>query len=154
MAMAEKEKAPRTSEVARWDPFEDLDAWRPFRFGRLFESGLPRRLQAAEFVPAVDVSEDDDTYVITAEVPGASKDDVTLEIHDNVLTLRGEKRSEREEKKEQVRYVERSFGSFSRSFTLPADSDPNQVKAEFKDGVLRIEVRKAPEAKPKVISIR
>jgi len=97
---------------------------------------------------------DDDKYVITAEVPGAGKDDVTLEVHDNVLTLRGEKRSEREEKKEQVRYVERSYGSFSRSFTLPSNADANRVTADFKDGVLRVEVPKAAEAKPKVISIR
>jgi len=81
-------------------------------------------------------------------------DDVTVEMKDSVLTIRGEKRAEREEKKEQSRWVERSYGSFSRSFTLPANAASDRVKAEFKDGVLTIQVPKAEDAKPKVISIK
>ena len=75
-------------------------------------------------------------------------------MNDRVLTIRGEKRNEREEKKEQSRWVERSYGSFSRSFTLPSNAVADRVKAEFKDGVLTIEVPKAEEAKPKAITIR
>jgi len=149
--MAEKEA--RT--LARMDPYEDDELWAPFRLGRLLEPAWARRVTRAEsFVPAVDVAEDDKKYIISVEVPGAGKDDVMLEVHDNVLTIRGEKRSEREEKKQQTRYVERSYGAFSRSFTLPADSDADQVHAEFKNGVLTIEVPKSEAAKPRTISIR
>jgi HSP20 family protein len=140
---------------ARIDPYEEDPLWEPFRLSRLLEPAWTRRLARAEaFVPAVDVAEDDKKYVISVEVPGASKDDVTLEVHENVLTIRGEKRSEREEKKQQTRYVERSYGAFSRSFTLPSDADADQVHADFKNGVLTIEIPKSEAAKPRTISIR
>ena len=158
--MAES-KEPRVP--SRWDPLEELDlfrAWSPFRdlsasrLGRLFEEPMGRSVAAARLSPAVDVAEHDDGYVVTAEIPGASKEDVTVEAHDGVLTLRGEKRSEREGKKEQSRWVERSYGSFSRSFTLPSNADTTRVNATFQDGVLTIEIPKAEEKKPKVISIK
>ena len=150
--MAEKEERP----LVRFDPFEDFDVfgrWGPFR-GR---AGLPRvseESRPGRFLPAVDVSEDDNRYVITVEVPGTKKDDVTVEVHDNVLTIRGEKRSEREEEKEHRRWVERSYGTFSRSFTLANNAAGDRVKASFSDGVLTIEVPKEEESKPKVISIK
>jgi HSP20 family protein len=158
--MAEKQETGGRS-LRRWDPFEELDlfrAWDPFgerrpRLGRLlgemFGAG-----EGAAFAPAVDITEDDGKYVVTVEVPGASKDDVTVEAHENVLTIRGEKRSEREEKKEQARYIERRYGSFSRSFTLPANAAADRISATFKDGILRIELPKTEEAKPRVISIK
>ena len=113
-----------------------------------------REPQVARFMPAVDVSEDDAKYCITVELPGASKDDVTVEHHDNMLTIRGEKKSEREEKKEQRRYVERTFGSFSRSFSLPADADADQVKATFENGVLTLAIPKTEADKPRVVAIK
>ena len=160
--MAEKE-TPRG--VTRWDPFEERDffgSWNPFRelgliparWGRML--GEPGSLSAmrARFAPSVDISEDDHRYVVTAELPGSTKDDITVEMKDQVLTIRGEKRNEREEKKEQSRWIERSYGSFSRSFTLPANAAADRVKAEFNNGVLTIEVPKVEEAKPKTISIK
>jgi HSP20 family protein len=105
-------------------------------------------------MPAIDISEDDDSYVVTAELAGATKDDVTLELHDNVLTLRGEKRNEREEKKEHSRYVERTYGTFSRSFTLPANADGDRISASFQDGVLTVTVPKTAEAKPRTVDIK
>ena len=145
-----------------WDPFEELDlfrGWSPFR--ELANRGFGRRLGealaaggAARLLPAVDIHEGDDQYVVTVEIPGAGKDDVTIETDDNVLTIRGEKRSEREEKKEQARWVERSYGSFSRSFTLPANVAADRIKAAFQDGVLTITLPKTEEKKPKVISIK
>ena len=155
--MAENE--PRS--VTRWDPFEELDVfpgWSPFRdwsrparLARLVGEGAPARGRLA---PAVDIAEDDDRYVVTVELPGSKKDDVTVEMEDSVLTIRGEKRAEREGKKEQSRWVERSYGSFSRSFNLPANAAHERVKAEFKDGVLTVEIPKAEETKPKTISIK
>ncbi|MDH5307285.1 MAG: Hsp20/alpha crystallin family protein [Myxococcales bacterium] len=145
----------QTQLPARVDPFEELDLWSPFRLTRLLDPTWSRRLaRSGAFVPAVDVAEDDKQYSVTVEVPGINKNDVTLEIQDNVLTIRGEKRSEREEKKEQMRYVERSYGSFSRSFTLPSNAKADQVRAAFKDGVLTIEIPKTEEPKARTISIR
>jgi HSP20 family protein len=156
------EKKP-TRSLATWDPFDELDlfrSWSPFRelgmsrLGRLFDERFGALAPAGRLVPAVDISEDDDRYVVSVEVPGAKKEDVTVESDDNVLTIRGEKRSEREEKKEQTRYVERVYGSFSRSFTLPPNVAADRVSASFKDGVLSVEIPKREEKKPKVVSIK
>src|SRR2546425_11521476 len=86
----------------------------------------------------MDVSENDDHYTISVELPGGRKEDFPVELHEGVLTIRGEKKSEYEEKKEHRCYGERSFGSFSRSFQLPADADASRIDATFKDGVLSI----------------
>jgi HSP20 family protein len=160
--MAEKssKSLTRPETSSELDPFE---LWTPFR--ELFAPGwrLPRLFdemfatrggRAGRWAPAVDISETDDKYVITAEVPGTTKDDVHVEVQDNVMTIRGEKRSEREEKKEKSRWVERCYGSFSRSFTLPANAAADRVNASFKDGVLTIELPKLEAAKPKVIPVR
>ena len=87
------------------------------------------------------------------ELAGAKKEDVTVEAHDQVLTIRGEKSNERSDENEQRRYVERSFGTFSRSFTFPANADAESVKASFSDGVLTVEIAKREEAKPKTIAV-
>lgn len=161
--MADREKMAdrETRSLARWDPFEELEffpGWSPFREYGLAPARLARLggegATRGRFAPSVDVSEDDNRYVVTVELPGSKKEDVTVEMKDQVLTIRGEKRSEREEKKEHSRWVERSYGSFSRSFMLPANAAGDRVKAEFNAGVLTIEVPKAEEAKPKVISIK
>lgn len=155
--MTEKE----TRVPVRWDPFEELDqlmAWGPSGRGSRLARWLGSRGSLAPFqgglAPAMDISENDECYVVTVEVPGSKKEDVTVEIQDNVLTIRGEKRNEREGKKEQCRWVERSYGSFSRSFTLPSNAAGDRVRARFEEGVLTVEVPKAEEAKPKVISIK
>jgi HSP20 family protein len=102
----------------------------------------------------VDIVESNEGYVITVEIPGTKKEDVTVECHENVLTIKGEKKSEREEKDEHRHYVERSYGSFSRAFTLPSDASGDQVKASFRNGVLSVEIPKAEERKPKVVDIK
>jgi HSP20 family protein len=145
----------KTAEVTSWDPLRELDLFRsgwPFR-------DLPSRLrgslgEAASWAPALDVVENDDKYVVTVELPGTKKDDVTVEVHENVLTIRGEKRNEREEEKEQRRYVERTYGSFSRSFTLPSNADGERVSAAFRNGVLTVDVAKREEAKPSVVAVK
>jgi HSP20 family protein len=149
------------------EPSRSLESWRPF--GELegfpFGVGLPWRASTlmrdwpwkdrpASFLPAIDVAENDVHYAITVELPGSKKDDVQVELHEGVLTIRGEKKSEREEKKEQRRYVERSYGSFSRSFRLPGDADVTRLEASFKDGVLSITIPKTEQAKPKSIAVK
>lgn len=143
---------------AQWSPFSDLDLFdvfgRSMRPGRTLQDVVGGRGAPAGFAPAVDVAENDDEYVISAEVPGAKQEDITVELHDGVLTLRGEKKREHQEEKDHVRYVERSYGSFSRSFSLPANADGDKLTASFSDGVLRLRVPKREEAKPRVINIR
>jgi HSP20 family protein len=160
--MAEKKEKERS--VQRVDPFAELEQWRPFDwrpfwgpfFGRegrsLLEDVWGRGARGP--VPSVDITEDDGNYVVTAELPGVKREDVNVELEEDVLTIRGEKRSEREEKKEKRRFVERSYGTFSRSFTLPANADPDRVSAGFKDGVLTVTIAKRPETKPRVVDIK
>ncbi len=103
--------------------------------------------------PALNVSESSNAYMVEAELPGVKKEDITLEFHDNVLTIKGEKKSFSEEKKEQYHRIERSHGSFSRSVRFPTDTDPEKVSAKMADGVLHVEVSKTTEAQRKKRSI-
>lgn len=151
--------------LVKWDPFGSIR-----RRGNVFNelSGIQQemnrlfdeffgesRQELAEgtWLPAVDVSETGAEIVVKAELPGMSKDDIELNLQDNVLTLKGEKKQEKNEEKENYHRVERSYGSFSRSFTLPAGVDQENVQANFKDGVLMITLPKAEEAKKKKIEI-
>ena len=150
------EKKRQALESTDWG----LRSWSPFRdfgsgLGRLFDEVFAERgFPVTRWSPALDVVENDNAYVITLELPGAKREDVSLEIHDNVLSIRGEKKSEREEKNEKRHYVERTYGSFGRSFTLPANADAERVKATFKDGVLTVELPKTEAAKPRLIDIK
>ena len=139
---------PRESIPARRSVWDDLDPFRDF-----FRSPLRgREVQERSWLPAMDIRESKDGYVVTVELPGASKDDISVECHEHVLIVKGEKRDEREEKDEHRHYVERSYGSFTRSFRLPPDA-VDEIKASFRDGVLTIDVSKHEEKKPKVVSI-
>jgi len=156
MANVEKAVGPRR------DPFSELELFgrsSPFQRGgspwRLLDEFLgDAATRSRGFAPSVDVTESTDEYVVTAELPGAKPEDVTVELHEGVLTLRGEKRSERDERKEHARYVERVFGSFSRSFSLPQNAAGDKVQASFKDGVLTLRIPKREEAKPRTIAIQ
>jgi HSP20 family protein len=105
--------------------------------------------QATVIAPRVDVSEDDNAYEITAEMPGVEEKDVDITVKDDRLTLRGEKKSEKEEKKKDYHMTERSYGSFERSFTLPTDVNADKIKADFAKGVLTLTLPKTAEAKAK-----
>jgi HSP20 family protein len=150
------------SEIAPLRDWAPLAEWAPFReLGRLSRmmdelfGGFAARAPALpRWTPAIEVAETPDQYAVTVELPGARREDVHLELQDDVLTIRGEKRSEREEKDEKRHWVERSYGSFSRSFSLPANADGARVRASFKDGVLTVEIPKREEAKAKVIDIK
>ena len=152
--MAEKDKS---RAIARWNPFEELGWWFPSLSrtsdGDLLEAFWDRR-EHGEFSPATDITEDDGHYVVTAEIPGLKRNDISVEVRDGVLTIHGEKKSEREEKSEKRRYVERRFGSFSRAFTLPSDADETKVEAAFKDGVLTVTIAKAEARKARAIDVK
>lgn len=140
------ENLPVRRSVWDVDPFRDLFR-SPLRARELLSETRER-----SWAPAMDISESKDAYAVTLELAGADKDDVTVECHDNVLTVKGEKRDERVEKGEHRHYVERTYGSFTRSFRLPADAS-DDIKASFRDGVLTVEIAKHEERKPKVVSI-
>jgi HSP20 family protein len=137
----------------RRDPFAELLAGWPYRELRVGRDPQWQRDDPAALVPAMDVADDDSEYTVTVEIPGVKKGDLTVEVHDGVLTIRGEKRDERSEEGKQRRYVERRFGTFSRAFTLPTDADAEHVHAAFEEGVLTIRIRKVEESKPRTVSI-
>jgi len=125
---------------------------------RLFNAFFTRTSDRTEgrtlsWSPLVDISETDDKIKVTAEVPGMKKDDIKISIQDNVLTLKGEKKQEKEEKDKNSHRVERAYGAFERSFSLPASVQTDKVKASYKEGVLTISLPKPEEAKPKEIDI-
>ncbi len=150
--MPEKEKRG----LIRFDPFADFEWFPAFPRGRARDwfDALLTRGEGGKLLPAIDIAEDDGSYVVTAELPGTKREDVTVEVSEGMLTIRGEKKSEREEKKEQRRYVERSFGTFSRAFTLPSDADADRVQASFKDGVLTVTIAKAAEKKARTVDVK
>jgi len=144
-------------DLVRWRPFRDLATMQE-EMNRLFDHMFNRLPEAKDFgegmwSPCVDISETKDNLVITAEVPGMKKDDIRISVHDNILTLRGEKKQEKKVDEENYHRIERSYGAFHRSFTLPTTVQQDQVKASYKDGILRITLPKAEEAKPKEIAI-
>ncbi|CUS99313.1 HSP20 family protein [Candidatus Kryptobacter tengchongensis] len=148
--------------LIRWTPIRDLateifDLQREInrmfdRFFRGFEE--EEELKVMKWSPRVDISETDDEYIVRADVPGVSKDDIKITIKDNVLTISGEKKQEKETKNENFHRIERVYGSFTRTFTLPGAVKVDKVEARFKDGVLTIKLPKVEEAKAKEIEVK
>jgi HSP20 family protein len=143
--------------LTRWDPFRELSALQN-RMSRLFEeqqygSGREESLTAGAFVPPVDIYEDEHSIQLKLEVPGIDQKDLDVKVENNVLTVSGERKFEKEEKEENFRRVERRYGSFTRSFTLPNTVNPEDVSADYNDGVLKIRLGKRAEAKPKQIKV-
>ncbi len=144
--------------LIRWDPFREISTLQE-RMNRLF-SEVARRSPVAEeemvqgaWVPPVDIFETGDSIVIKAELPGISKEDITLEVKENTLSIRGEKKFEKDVKEENYHRVERSYGAFQRAFSLPGTVQQDKVKAKFRDGILEVTLPKAEEAKPKQIKV-
>ncbi|RMH33634.1 MAG: Hsp20/alpha crystallin family protein [Nitrospirae bacterium] len=149
-----------TRELTRWDPFKELEDLQN-RISRLFgrapvrrEGGKEEAIRVAEWAPLVDISEDDKEYLIKAELPEVKKEDVHVSVQNDVLTISGERKYEKEEKKKKYHRIERAYGSFARSFTLPEDADPEKISAEYKDGVLYVHIAKSEKAKPKAIEVK
>ena len=146
--------------ITRWDPFRELDELQS-RLSILFGRAPVRKngskdeaLAVAEWAPVVDIVEDDNEYLIKAELPEVKKEDVKVTVQDDVLTVSGERMFEKEEKGRKYHRMERAYGSFARSFTLPEDADGEKVAAEFKDGVLKVHLPKSEQAKPKSIEVK
>lgn len=143
-------------------PFE-LEPWRPFReavslrdaMDRLFEeSVITPSKSAAVAMPKIDIKEKKDSVVVKAEIPGVAEEDLEIEITDNVMTISGEKKEEKEEDKDGYHYKESHTGSFSRSFSLPSEVAAEKADAEMKNGVLTITVPKVEAKKPKKVTIK
>jgi HSP20 family protein len=142
---------------ARGPLLEELDelfSEFPRVYPRAFLDAFWGRGEAERELPAIDVCEDDAHYVVSAELPGVRREDVTVELVEGVLTIQGEKRSEREHERERQRSTERFFGAFTRSLALPSDADPERVDATFQDGVLTITIGKRVEQKPRIIDVK
>jgi HSP20 family protein len=141
--------------IVRFDPARELDAFQS-DFNRLVDSffgGRGNGNGAQRWVPAIDLVETSDSLVLKADLPGLTEDDVEIEVKDNMLTISGERSGKQEEKTENYHRIERSYGSFSRSLTLPDGVEPDSVKADFDNGVLQVTVPKPAERKPHRIQI-
>jgi HSP20 family protein len=154
--------------LTRWNPLKEVSEWNPFReldemhnrLSRFLGTSASRRadgqenITVAEWAPLVDITEDDKEYLIKAELPEVKKGDVKVRVEDGVLYISGERNFEKEEKGKRYHRIERAYGSFTRSFSLPEDADPQQVNADFKDGVLGVHVAKDRNARPKSIEVK
>ncbi len=146
--------------MTKWNPFKEMDdlstrlstLWglSPSRLG----NGKDENLTVADWHPLVDITEDDKEYVIKAELPEVDKKDVKVTVDNGVLTVSGERHFEKEENGKKYHRVERVYGTFNRSFTVPEDADPNKVSAEYKNGILLVHLAKAPEARPRTVEVK
>jgi HSP20 family protein len=144
--------------LARWTPAGNLQSFQDEMnriFNQFFRGGNGEEVDwgVRTWTPPVDIYETNDALVIKAELPGVSKDDVSIEVHQNTLILRGQRQHEAEVKEEHYHRAERAYGTFQRSFVLPAMVDQNKVQATFKDGVLELHLPKSEAAKPRRIAI-
>ena len=145
--------------IVRWDPFRDVMTLQD-RMNRLFDQSLSKTraddeegLATSTWLPAVDIFETADNIVMKAELPGVSRENIDIQVRDNTLTLKGERKFEREVKDENYLRIERSYGAFQRAFSLPTVIQQDKIKAVSKDGVLEVTLPKAELAKPKQVKI-
>jgi len=144
--------------LVKWNPFRELEDVSN-RLNSIF-GRLPARAESdqemlamSDWTPSVDISETDTAYLVKGEIPGVKKEDVKVTIEDGMITMRGERKQENEEKNQKFHRIERSYGSFMRSFRIPDDADESSVKAEFKDGMISVTLPKSEKAKSKTKEI-
>lgn len=145
-----REPARQTGNDYRWDPFRMMDAflrWDPFRSDNNLLSG------GGEYNPRFDVKENKNAYLLRADLPGVKEEDVDVSLNGNLLTVSGKRDDERREEGEQYYSLERSYGTFSRSFSLPDGIDAGGITADLKSGVLTVQIPKRPEAQPRKITV-
>ncbi len=138
-----------------FDPFRELTTLQE-KLNQVFDDFLPNLRSgkdSGEWIPAVDIYETPDSVELEFEIPGITEKDIKIRVEDNTLTVSGERMFEKKDEKHNYYRVERSYGSFARSFLLPNNVDPDKIKATYKDGVLKISIPKKPESKPKEIAI-
>lgn len=148
--------------LTRWNPFREMEDvqrrmsslfdWSPFRRSALTTD--EENISVPEWAPLVDIAEDAREYLIKVELPEVAKDDVKVTVEGGTLTISGERKAEKEEKGRKFHRVERYYGRFVRSFNIPDDAEADNVKAEFKDGVLRVHLAKSEKARPKQIEVK
>lgn len=148
------------TQITRWNPFKEMEQMQnrlaalwpadPLRFN----GGAEEALTVTEWSPRVDIVEDDREFLVKAELPELKREDVKVTVEDGVLTISGERRQEKEEKNKKYHRVEREYGSFVRSFTLPVNTSGDKVSADFKDGLLKVHLPKDAKAAPKAIEIK
>ena len=144
--------------ITRWDPFRDLNILQE-RMNRVFEDAAVRGWKSDEpsattsWSPAVDIYETDSEIMVQAELPGVDRKDIALQLENNVLTLKGDRRFEKETNQENYHRIERSYGGFSRAFTIPTTVDEDKIRADYKDGILKIALPKKEQVKAKQIKI-
>jgi HSP20 family protein len=144
--------------ITRWDPFRDLSLLQE-RMNRVFEDAAVRGWKNDEpstttsWSPAVDIYETDSEIMVQAELPGVDRKDIALQLENNVLTLKGDRRFEKETNQENYHRIERSYGGFSRAFTIPTIVDEDKIRADYRDGILKIALPKKEQVKAKQIKI-
>jgi HSP20 family protein len=146
--------------LSRWDPIKEMEETQN-RLARFFglsparsASGGKESLTVTEWAPSVDIVEDDKEWLVKADLPEVKKEDVKVTVENGVLTFTGERKFEKEEKDKKYHRIERSYGNFLRSFTLPDAADGSKVNAEFKDGVLKVHLPKSETARPKAVEVK
>jgi HSP20 family protein len=141
-----------------WDPWRDFGSLQE-RINKMFDDVIrssatgDEELATGAWSPAVDIHETDDSFVVSADLPGLKKDDIQINVEDNTLTIKGEKKFEKKVPKDKYIRVERNYGTFVRSFSLPQNVDSTNIKATFKDGILDLTLPKKEESKPKKIAV-
>lgn len=148
-----------SNQLAKWDPLKELDDFSNrlstfFGRGPIQKSDGDGWFTQAQWSPLVDISEDDKEYLIKAELPGIEKNEVKVQVENGALIISGERKSEHEEKDKKYHRIERSYGSFIRSFSLPENADGTKVKADYKGGVLKVHLPKNEQAKSKSVEIK
>src|SRR5213080_1065410 len=155
------QKGKYMNKLITWNPLREMDEAQN-RFNPFFLAGFPNRmgsgeihsLTVADWSPEVDISEDDRGYLLKADLPEMKKDDVRVTVEDRILCVSGERKTEKEDQKRKFHRIERSYGNFRRSFTLPEDTDSKKVTAEFHDGVLKVHLPTTPIARSKAIEVK
>jgi len=148
----------------RWNPFKEMEDLQNRLAGLLHrgygkqslrgEGDAEESISVCQWAPLVDVSEDDKGYVIKAELPEVKKQDVRVTLENGVLTVSGERKFEKEEKDRRYHRIERAYGTFTRSFTMPDDAEADHVTADFRDGVLNVRIAKSEKARPRSIEVK
>lgn len=155
-SLSGKRKTPMNA-LSKWHPFRELEdiqdrVLRALRLGQPVEG--QQSLVVADWSPSVDISEDEKEYLIKAELPEVKKEDVKVSVENGVVSIRGERKFEKEEKNKKFHRVERSYGSFQRSFSLPEDADAAKVTAEYKDGLLQVRLGKNEAKQPRQVEVK
>jgi HSP20 family protein len=143
-------------QLTKWDPFREMEDFfdrysKALSWSRLGGSEI---MTGGDWAPRVDIAETEKEFIIKAEVPEVKKEEVKISVDNGILSIRGERKQEKEEKGKKFHRVERYYGSFTRSFTLPDNVDETKIEASFKDGMLNIQIPKSEKSKPKAIDVK